>query len=487
MHNRRGRFLLNSDTSKHVTGSALYQVQDGKPKLIAYTSKRIPEVAKNYSITELEMCGLAINITSFAHLLKRVDFDAIVDHLEISHIIKSKMEPTTNRIKRLLELLSSYSFYLYYMKGKDMVLSDFLSRQQVDDSDWHEITPISFNMRDNLKQKYYKDEEDKFLVQTRSQTKSSGIKLPALHSTTKTLVPHEIPEKQPSGINRPRFGQGRAGVIRKLRPVSNETPKPVETRPMTHPITQPQGATTTQRQLPHIQVHMRQPIGPRLETRKTPLYINPIMRPPPRPPYLDDINRRDLRPNLITDPNIDFEENSPHQERIISETYESPDKSYIGEPHELADLVDTSKLIQKFLSKQADIDKILEIIRRKLLKGTHLPITIKEIQASYLNSPYFKDLYRYWAQNKLPSKRSAIHKVDTLAERFILLDFLLFKLVSMPDKETALLALPEICADKIIMLYHTSLFAGHQGVIKIYLTISDKFFIPGLMHYLRSF
>ena len=62
--NRRGRFLLYSDTSKHATGSALYQVQDGKPKRIAYTSKRMPE-AKNYSIIELEMCGLAINITSF--------------------------------------------------------------------------------------------------------------------------------------------------------------------------------------------------------------------------------------------------------------------------------------------------------------------------------------------------------------------------------------------------------------------------------------
>ena len=47
--------------------------------------------------------------------------------------------------------------------------------------------------------------------------------------------------------------------------------------------------------------------------------------------------------------------------------------------------------------------------------------------------------------------------------------------------------MPEICAGKIITLYHTSLFVGHQGVIKTYLTISNKLFIPGLMHYLRSF
>ena len=127
MPNKTGRFHLYSGTSKFVTGSALYQTQGGKPKLIAYASKRLPEAAKNYSITELEMCGLAINKASFAHLRKRVDFDAIVDHLALMHIIKSTAEPTTTRIKRLLELISSYSFNLYYVKGKDMILSDFLS------------------------------------------------------------------------------------------------------------------------------------------------------------------------------------------------------------------------------------------------------------------------------------------------------------------------------------------------------------------------
>ena len=86
----------------------------------------MPEAAKSYSITELEMCGLAINIASFAHLLKKVDFDMIVDHLAMTHIMRSKVEPATTRIERLLKLLSSYSFNLYYIKGKDMVLSDFL-------------------------------------------------------------------------------------------------------------------------------------------------------------------------------------------------------------------------------------------------------------------------------------------------------------------------------------------------------------------------
>ena len=77
----KGGFHLYLDTNKFATGRTLYQIQIGKHKLMAYTSKRLPKAAKHYSNTELEMCRLAISIASFGHLLKRVDFNAIVDHL----------------------------------------------------------------------------------------------------------------------------------------------------------------------------------------------------------------------------------------------------------------------------------------------------------------------------------------------------------------------------------------------------------------------
>ena len=87
----------------------------------------------------------------------------------------------------------------------------------------------------------------------------------------------------------------------------------------------------------------------------------------------------------------------------------------------------------------------------------------------------------------MPQKRLTRCKVGVLAESFILLDSLLFKLITVPDKEKALLTIPEVCASKIIELFHASLFSRHQGVIKTYPTISNKFFIPHLMHYLGSF
>ena len=225
-----------------------------------------------------------------------------------------------------------------------------------------------------------------------------------------------------------------------------------------------------------------QQIGPKIQHRLFPPYQEPHARPPPKPP--DITNPLDKWKDLLDndlDRKVEIEENSPFQEGIISEIYERPDTSYVQEPQEWKDLIDTTKLIQKFLPKQMDMDKILDIIKRKVLKGTHLP------QSGHLSSPYFKDLYLFLSQNKLPSKRSSIKKVETLAESFVLLDSVIFKLVTTPDKEAAVLAIPEICIDKIIALYHTSLFASHQGVVKTYLTMKDKFFIPNLMHYLRSF
>ena len=98
--------------------------------------------------------------------------------------MKSKMEPATNRIKRLLEILSSYSFSLYYIKGKDMVVSDFLSRQLGDDSDPHQIIPISFNIKEILKENYQNMVKDTYMVQTRSQAKAKAANAPTVLSTT---------------------------------------------------------------------------------------------------------------------------------------------------------------------------------------------------------------------------------------------------------------------------------------------------------------
>ena len=145
------------------------------------------------------------------------------------------------------------------------------------------------------------------------------------------------------------------------------------------------------------------------------LNTHPSVRLPPKPP--NAVKEAVSSLNLGQDPNVDFEENSPHQEGIITEMCVAPDLEQL---QELTKLVNTSKVVQKYLPQQANIDKILDIIKRKVPKGTHLPLIIKEIQVGYLTSLFFKDLYRYLAQNILRHKRHARHKVEALAESFIL-------------------------------------------------------------------
>ena len=138
----------------------------------------------------------------------------------------------------------------------------------------------------------------------------------------------------------------------------------------------------------------------------------------------------DTRPKI----DIKFEENSPHQEGISSEVYQRPNKSYFQEPKDLESLINTHNLVQKCLPKQADTDKILKVIQRKVLKGMHLSVMVKEIQVGYLNSSFFKDIYLHLAQNRLPRSKAAIRKVEMLAEKYILLDSLLFKVTSTLEK-----------------------------------------------------
>ena len=135
MPNTTSRFHLYSDTSKFATGSALYQIQNGKPKLITYASKRLPEPMRNYSITELELCGLAINVVIFSHLLKRVDFDAghtfnlciiheVTNYLVTVPIYQAKSEEIGEAL--IENIISKYCIPEYIIMDEDSAFMSLL-------------------------------------------------------------------------------------------------------------------------------------------------------------------------------------------------------------------------------------------------------------------------------------------------------------------------------------------------------------------------
>ena len=207
----------------------------------------------------------------------------------------------------------------------------------------------------------------KYLVQTRSQVRSSGIRLPEIHGANKGLDPHVQPGKQKSfpiqtiskgmpthPIPKPRIGQGRAGLRREVNTLQTiPLPHQLPTQPITKhvqkavvPLPEPtnQSQSQVQSQIlprpfsqhhPMDPIHIPQQIGPKIQHSPTPSYHDPYARPPPKPPgILDPLDSwKDLLDN-DSDRKVEIEENSPFQEGIISEIYERSDNSYVHECQE---------------------------------------------------------------------------------------------------------------------------------------------------------
>ena len=211
------------------------------------------------------------------------------------------------------------------------------------------------------------------------------------------------------------IGQGRAGLRGKHEPDCIDQPSDVTRR-----ISERSKIATGKTNIPHHTntAHDRGLNNDKSFLPDVLLHPDPLHTPLPKHQNVDKL----FPPNQDTSVNLDIEENSPFQEGIISETIQRLDKTYFQNPKRLQDIIDMGNLIHKFLPKQRDIDKILHVIQRKVLKGTHLPVEIKEIQAGYLHSPYFKEIYQYLSQNKLPHSKLAIKKLEALSERYILLD-----------------------------------------------------------------
>ena len=215
MPNEKGHFVLVSDTSTVGCGGTLYQQIEGDYRVVAYYSKKLPDAVKRYSISELELTGILANISAFKHILRNVDFTVYCDHSALVHIIQAKREPPTLRLQKLVEHLMNYKFSIKFLKGKEMFVTDFLSRHPDNDNDSpNEIIPIAFLLKDVAKQwdetnpkdlkksKIFKSHkcvkcEDHIYVLTRSMAKEQAADIPAMYPLKGD---HNLPEVSQSGI-----------------------------------------------------------------------------------------------------------------------------------------------------------------------------------------------------------------------------------------------------------------------------------------------
>ena len=216
----------------------------------------------------------------------------------------------------------------------------------------------------------------------------SGTKLPEVHGVRKELNPNLRPEKQHAmpkkGMTEKlHIGQGKGGLRRKHAPDPIDQPFDVTRRiPDRSKM-----ATGIANNPQHTSAVCDRGIN-NDKSFSPDVLLCPLHRALLRQQNVEKV----IPNNNSSSNNLDIEENSPFQEGVISETIQRPDKTFFQKPKSLDDIIDTGNLIHKFLPKQMDIDRILQIIQRKILKGTHLPIEIKEIQTRYLHSPYFKEI-----------------------------------------------------------------------------------------------
>ena len=196
-------------------------------------------------------------------------------------------------------------------------------------------------------------------MQTRSQARSSGIKLSEVHGMGKNLDPNIKPEKQHANPIKGKscIGQGTAGLKRKRPDPINQTINPPSELSQKIPgETEIETGKTSQ-------IHIKDPThsvnnvdegmthtGPLVQD--VPFHPSPTYRALPKPirsnmpRSQESSNSSPSTENINPNINLDFEENSPFQESVISEAYQRLDKSFFQEPKELNDLINTSNLIQ---------------------------------------------------------------------------------------------------------------------------------------------
>ena len=581
-----GRYTLYSDTSKTHAGSALWQMQQCQNKLIGYASKSLPKACVNYGITELEMTGLMVNMENWKFYLGRKDFDAAVDHRAIPYIMKSKELPTTDRIIRILQRLGRFNFHLYYVKGKDMILCDFLSRVNVDDSDPHnlipiafhqmELEPVQFNPNEILEYFYRWEElgyyiyaeniqpEQQYFIMTRKAAQEAGAKIPEVHGAEKPLDPDLKPEKD-KGLQKHVLAQPTkivptgpvatatgsvpatpylpraipqiklpvkvapptpASPPRILRPTPQipQTPQQIRSRnlPTVTPVTVPK-INTPQTYTPTPKMGMRTTTFPRKilhDSPQTPMLsrvkrenitdipkfeldsdpLDPVDQKPVQhiPMPAQNIHpsfqapQQQIRPaqiqDLKGDPWLDPTAEPPLEESSVDAFFRHPMKEDFIIPPTLSEASKNKTLLAKDLPKQTDIDRLMKVLNRKILAQTRFPEPMKDLEAGYIHSGFFKDIYEYIRYNRLPTNQSKARQIQINSINYFTIGVILYRLI--PDKTGQMhpvMCIPPSKMDLILDYYHSSLLGGHQGMNKTLVTLQQRFFCPRMADYVRSY
>ena len=225
-----------SDTSTLAAGAALYQYQGSAFYIVGYNSKKLPKAVQNYSVTELELFGLVVNIYAFKQLLTNVYFEVFCDHSAIVQILNGKKKLPTRRIQRLIEHLLPFNFTVQYLPGNKMHIADILSRlagKDLEPSD--QLIPISFNVhtRSTRPLKEYYASKHKTSIPYKITTSKPTSSKPSIHSIQSKHTP-KFPTKpaKPTTITKTPIP---VGILRKVFPTKPLPPQKEPRKSLVNP------------------------------------------------------------------------------------------------------------------------------------------------------------------------------------------------------------------------------------------------------------
>ena len=515
MPNSEGHMVLVSDTSKIACGSALYQEQKGRYRLIAYFSKKLPLSAQRYSISELELTGIYANVLAFKHLLRNVHFTLHCDHSALVHIINGKKEAPTLRLKKLTENLSDFKFDIKFLRGKDMFVSDFLSRHPDSEESCNDpIIPVAFLMKeielpqhspklldwlnimlDSREMVAYKESPFKeckcerimnmnepFQVLTRSMVKTVKADVPAMYPLKGD---HKKPEKSQIRIievkDTEEVGQGEVQIVPNQQPgiednimaeIDNVNIPDIVLRPVAQNVPK---VNMTGLQVPPV---LNEPI-PMKPVKKASSVINydQILT-----PVNMDVALKGQLPPFDMEKSFDAIQTSveqfPDMEILFRE-----DKPLFKPGTEIS-------LFMQHIPKQKELDKFVNYLKQRVIHDCKVPLSVKELKAEYHVDPYFKDVVKYLEKDycRYVGKAQTVFKMQ--CEDYVLVNGVLFKIrYGKEDKgePSLVLCIPEKYIPTVLYQYHTPLLAGHPGVIKLYDTIKQRYYFPGMFNLVREF
>ena len=507
MPNDTGHIILVSDTSTTGCGAALYQEQHGRYRLVAYYSKKLPEAVKRYSISELELTGILCNVSAFKHILRNVNFTVYCDHSALVHILKAKREPPTLRLKKLVEHLSDYTFGIKFLNGKEMYISDFLSRNTDNDTDSpNEIIPIAFLAKEVLTpfsdhmdwylpygnvdtismilhhecEKCTAEESDDVLAEretlciiTRSMTKAANAEVPKMYPLHGE---HRKPEKAKEGV---------IDLAKKA-----EAPQPPD---IPEDIQDPAVPFPQALDIGDIQPAIRGGLDARNPMPiPTPMMnrVEQAWQPGNNPGKLPQYNYEGILQPMPIDVRLHGQLPSYDMDKLLEEESFIPEIMEQKKSKQLLKSISGKSIFRAHIPKQMELDKFIESLKRKVIHDYKLPVSVKKLKAEYPNSPFFKDIYKYVMKGtcKYVGKAQRLFKIQ--CEDYVIMEGVLFKLKHEGRKHHSVsltLCVPETYIPTILHQYHDTLLAGHPGVSKLYETIRKKYYFPGMYTIVRQY